>query len=780
MRRLLTGVTFTLLAVALHGEVTFSGLDISPDEVLLFSAVVDTPGYGEYTSLFRADLSRAGSAARQAVAGGDVMENVELEQLSFFPETLTYLPELDSIQVHNRFGLFRARVEDDGTTTGFGPVSGFASFVHGATVAQGRLLPVSASPDGRYLLVLEPVSAAWGRLVLVSTDGLRRSTVAERVELSTTESPARWSPDSQFFIYARSGELFYYSVVQFERGRLLEESFRRLGDGTIASVRWSADGSLHYVRGSLVYRIIGAELFVRSLYAGLLQTGRIIGKLPFPFDPNFDSFWVSPDGASALLSKGGRNLFVLYLNTYDFADEGQILALPSLFLPRNTRIRSVQWTSTDHVTILTAGILEGSTTSTVFRLSIDPGTEAMQFVKTDDRQVRELALSPDEQRVAVLTPDRVTLRSADGWRLERTVAFPAPLQAVWLDSRRLLIGGTSTIEIVDASTGARTVVAPSQASTYSVAGDGRVYATAAGRNLVFDGRWRTADQAPAPVRSVSAGRFRVFLESLSSGVYRNIVMVRRADSVGTSRLFPPPERAYEPFPDRDEPVDLAYFTHGSRIRGREVAFAINAIDTVEGLTEILNTLASYGVQATFFVNGEFIRRHPAALAEIAASGHEVGSLFSVYFDMSDRRFRITREFITEGLARNEDDYFAATGRELSLLWHAPYYFSSAEIVEAGWDANYIYVGRDVDSLDWVPRRTDEGLSQLYLPAAELVERILELKRPGSIISMQIGTPDEARGGRDDYLFQRLGVLINGLLELGYRVVPVSALIETAR
>jgi len=204
------------------------------------------------------------------------------------------------------------------------------------------------------------------------------------------------------------------------------------------------------------------------------------------------------------------------------------------------------------------------------------------------------------------------------------------------------------------------------------------------------------------------------------------------------------------------------------------------VDSVEGLTEILNTLAGYDIQTTFFVSGEFIRRHPTALAEIAGAGHEVGSLFFAYFDMADRRIRITPEFIQDGLARNEDDYFDATGRELSLLWHAPYYFVSDEIITAGREANYVYVGRDVDSLDWVPRRTDEGLSQLYMPSSQLAERILEEKKPGSIVSLQVGISENARGGRDDYLFQRLDILINGLLDQGYDVVPVSTLIEHAR
>lgn len=105
---------------------------------------------------------------------------------------------------------------------------------------------------------------------------------------------------------------------------------------------------------------------------------------------------------------------------------------------------------------------------------------------------------------------------------------------------------------------------------------------------------------------------------------------------------------------------------------------------------------------------------------------------------------------------------------------------SDEIISSGTEANYIYVGRDVDSLDWVPRRTDEGLSELYRPSSDLVERVLEKKLPGSVISMHVGISDEARGGRDDYLFQRLDILINGLVEQGYDVVPVSTLIEHAR
>ena len=241
-------------------------------------------------------------------------------------------------------------------------------------------------------------------------------------------------------------------------------------------------------------------------------------------------------------------------------------------------------------------------------------------------------------------------------------------------------------------------------------------------------------------------------------------------------VFDNPITQYESFPTEQQAVDYENFSHGSRIRRREVALVFNAIDTVEGLTEILNTLNEYGLRCTFFINGEFIRRHPGAVAEIAESGHEVGSLFYAYFNMTDSSFKIDKDFIKQGLARNEDDYFSSTGNELSLLWHAPYYFANTDIVNASREMNYTYVGRDIDPLDWVSAE-DPTLASFYLDSSSLVERILKLKKPGSIIPLRIGAVEP---GRDDYLFHRLDALINGLISLGYSIVPVSTLIQHAK
>jgi peptidoglycan/xylan/chitin deacetylase (PgdA/CDA1 family) len=278
-------------------------------------------------------------------------------------------------------------------------------------------------------------------------------------------------------------------------------------------------------------------------------------------------------------------------------------------------------------------------------------------------------------------------------------------------------------------------------------------------------------------RSVVGSSYRVYLETVPGSAYVNMVMMRDIKGYGTLPLMPTGEQAYEPFPVLEEPPDFDNFIHGSRIRRREVALVFNGVDSMEGLTPILNILSEYGIRGTFFVNGELIRRYPAAVKEIADSGHEVGSLFFANFDMTDSRFQVDRDFVKGGLARNEDEYFNATGGDLSLYWHAPLYLTNSTIIQAAKEMNYVYIGRDVDALDWVTRRMGEDTPGIYMSAAATVERVMKLKKPGSIITASIGVPE---GGRDDYLFQRFDVLVDSLLKNGYQIVPVSTLIEHAR
>lgn len=763
-------ILFAAACLSLTAQVQFGNLDLSPDNKLLFTARAEAPRFGAYSSGFVADVSSG-----------------EITQLSFYPESLSLLG--NGIQIQNRFGVFRSGLD----YSSFEPVEKYPSFVTGAEIQTGKIQPLETSPNGRWLTFLRRTSPAFGDLILVEVSSGKEHLVSQNVELNLSTAIVAWSPESDFFMYHKGNRIFYFSIDQYSSERLLSEDFRSLGSGQISSVFWGQNNELYYVAGSLVYQVLGIEFFTRSLYQEFLKIGTIVGSVPFNFDPNYDRFWISPDGTQLLLDKGGRNLYLYFLQNNDFVNTGQTIQLPYLYLPRNTQVSRVLWSSRGQITLLTQSLEGGNRSSGLYRIDASAAQTSYQFQAIQDPGILDIVLGPREEKVAVLRSDRVEIRNYRTWQIERSISHPQALHAIFLSDTQVLVAGSQYGELLDIS-GTQTSSRFLFYSQIENLGYGATStAISAVQNSVtreFDTSsktWISASGASgtiadlAPAQSASSD-YRIYLESLSSGSYRNMIMVRNIRNIGTIALFDPPLTRYEPFPSREDTLNFDLFQHGSRIRSREVALSFNAIDSVEGLTTILNTLKEYDVRATFFLNGDFIRRHPGAVKEIADSGHEVGSLFTVYFDMADSRYQITSQFIRQGLARNEDEYYEATGKELSLLWHAPYYFTNPSILEAGQAMNYTYVGRDVDSLDWVAKREATGISRLYYPSAELIESILEQKKPGSIIAMTVGRPGDDRpdGGRDDYLFHKLDILLNSLIERGYRMVPVSTLMDRAK
>ncbi len=757
-------------ASAGFGQVSFSGLDLSADDRLLFAATTRCPEVGAYETLFLADARTR-----------------SMRQLTFFPEDVLLLQEREVLQIQNRFGVFRSE-------PGFGaiaPLAQFPSFVGGSQVQTGRIAPIRTSPDGKHLLFVRPRSAAFGDLTLLEVATGQETVVADRVEISLQELPASWSPDSRFIVYAKEASLYYFSLAQLGEERVPAEGLRRIGEGRIASVRWANERSLYYISGLVVYAIDPSELFTRALYSGMLAIGTIAGKIPFSFDSSFDSFWVSPDGVSLLLDKGGRNVILVYLSP---SASREPIALPHLSLPRDTTVRKVIWSAGNVVTMLCQTRSGGRQGSAVYRMAGDAGGRFSGFTEAGSQGVRDIVLSPDESTAALLGENEVVWKDYATWQDRGRVAHPSPLHVLWLDERELLVAGEFFIERVSLPDAKATLVALSQPGEYAyAAGAAGEHASAAdaagarsvqtkvqGRAFALDeptGAWAPAvAYSPLP-KSVASESYRVYLEPSTRGSYENLLFVRDAKGYGTVPLFPAETTVYEPFPAADEPVDFGNVAHGSRTRRREIALVFNAIDSAEGLTEVLNTLSARGLRCTFFVNGEFIRRNPDAVKEIADSGHEVGSAFHAHFNLTDSRFTVDAAFIKAGLARNEDDYFAATGRELSLLWHAPYYIVTSDMLAAAAEMNYVYVGRDVDASDWVARTESNEARGIYAGAADLVEKLVAEKKPGSIVPVQIGVGE---GGRDDYLFQKLDLVVNELARMGFEIVPVSTLIEHAR
>ncbi len=757
-------IFFIILLVVVSGsyaEIEFKSPLFGQNDNLLFTAEIEVPGYGSYSTLFNVTLENKA-----------LNQQKKLQQLTVFPEEAVMLDGGRTLQIRNRYGLFRT---GDGFNS-LDTIDSYPGFVDGAQIKTGKMLPSHPSPDGQYFAYLKPVSFGYGNLVLYNVQSGKETMISEGLDLSYSDEVVLWSPESDFLVYSKGGNVYYYSLEQYYQGKTLSEEFRKIGKGLINNIRWSAGKELFYLSDSVIYRIISAQLFTTSLYSELMETGEIAGKIPFDFDPASDSFHVSPDGEKIIFNKAGTNIFLYFLKNSDYLSTGNVVSLPYLYLPRNTRLKKVIWPENDIVTILTTSIKGGEQETSVFRFDLRYTDKPLEFKEIPEEDVVDIELSLDNNTVAVLYPDRITLKDYRTWSSSESFKYDNPLKAFWLDDEYMLIAGRYSTEKYNIVSKNSQVLSVSQADSSGYTKDGSIFASTNGNLFIRSGEkgWSrvfSIDEA-APV-SVSE-RYRVYTQPLSSGPYANMIMLRMLDSFGTEPLFPYPETKYEPFPAREEEIDFNNFSHGSRIRRREISLVFNAVDSAEGLTDVLNILDDYDINATFFVNGNFMRHNPEAVQELAKSSHEVGSLFYAYFNMTDSKYRLDKEFIKRGLARNEDDYYALTGEELALLWHAPYYVVNTDIIDASIEMNYTYVNRDIDPLEWAWSMKDYAGAGLSVP--QMVEKIMKQKKPGSIIPIRLGEGKDGNGA----LYGNLDLLLNNLLEMGYSIVPVSVLMDRAR
>jgi peptidoglycan/xylan/chitin deacetylase (PgdA/CDA1 family) len=733
-------------------KVTFAGLDLSEDNRLLF----------------RADSALDGAAIQNALFISRLTD-LKLQQITAFPEKMELLANGRVLQVRNAFGALRIPLSGGLPRQ----VPGFPCFTSGNPASGGRVEDMAASADGRWLLYVEPGTSAYGNLILLDTQLGEKKTIAQNVDRPDRFFPACWSPDSRVFVYARAGKLYYYPVGP--SASPVDERYRLIGDGAINSVSWGYSGDFFYIRGSTVFRVRGSELFARAIYADFLEIGAVAGKIPFDFDSNFDSFWIAPDSRSILFAKGERNVFYYPLEMDDFSVSDA--ALPYVMLPQSCYRLQVLWAPSGTLTLLASVLRKEGRATILYRLSGEAGNR-MSFTLLEEPVGPNAALSPDGSRALCWGEKGIVLYDYANWRVLQTISQNPAVSCLWINNGEFVAGDGRRIERKSLG-GAGSLICLAGVEEYGFEeGSGRILARIGDAWFGTDGLDSWVELSSPVLRPPSqvSGRYRVYLEPQTTGPYANIPMIRNTASVGTASLLPSVQYKRET-PVRETSAGGGLFSHGLRTGLREVALCFDLYDDLTGLPFVLDALNNFGFKATFYLNGEFIRRYPQAAGIISETGHEAASMFFAPIDLSDSRYRIGEDFVARGLARNEDEFYQASGRELSLLWHPPYYAASAEIISAASKAGYRSSGRDVDPMDWVSREDAYRLGLSQASAGDIIDRIIDQKRAGSIIPIRLGI---LPGGRLDYLYLRINVLLDALVREGYRVVPVSTLMEHAK
>ncbi|AEJ19370.1 polysaccharide deacetylase family protein [Gracilinema caldarium] len=765
-RKIATIITIIsiFLKSALFAEVRFEGLDLFPDSRLLYTVQVSNPGSIPHSGLFISDL-----------------EKNKTKLLTLFPEKIELLDEGRIVQVRNSFGAFRFPIKGGLPSS----VMGFPTFPEGAPIQSGRIEAMSASYDGKWVLYVEPISAAYGNLVLIDVGTGKRIPIATRVERPGRQFPAVWSKDSQVLIYVKEGKLYYYALSSLQSVPV-DEQFRLIGNGQIHSVYWGPQGDFFYINGRTIYKVRSSELFARSLYANFLEIGQVAGILPFTYEPAFDRFWIHPASKAILVSKAGQILFFFPLTTQGNQTSNtfeQSSIYPYLTLPVLCSDIRVLWSSSGVITLWGLRSDNGALAFS-YRLDASQDTGPYSFVPIKLPAISEALLSPDGTKAVLWGEGGCYIYTYLDWKAVTTVSKNPTLSVQWITNDEVIVGDHQFIYKLKQPDN-RTILNLSKADSYA-------FETATGLIVTkVNEVWFSTDgTSPWSLRTdkvslrtpmLSSDRFRVYLEPQGGGLYTNIPMVRSLAALTTQPLILVDGTQYESIsevPGKDTSTSFSnVFNNGKRYGTRTLSITFDVMDSFEGLTTVLDILKQYNIRATFFVNGEFIRRYGDMARLLSTSGHEIASLFYAPIDLSDTRYRVDTHFIKRGLARNEDEYLNATGKELSSFWHAPYYIISPEIVSAASSAGYKTIGRDLDPFDWVGKSDMRRSYVPYLTASDIVDQIMQKKRPGSIIPIRIGANENTR---TDYLFNRLDVLLDALLRAGYEIVPVSTLLEQAK
>ncbi len=760
-------VIFLIASYLEASEPAFTPKDLINNDQLIFSCETEQPGWGLFQTVLKADLSQLNDTNNKAV-----------RVLTHFPEQTAYYAGTQELEILNRFGLFRIKLDGD---TGLHRLDAYPSYRQGNSIPKGRILPTAASPDGQWVLIQEAADGMRGNLYLYEVLSNRKFLISSDHFLMFQPEFALWSENSDYVVYSRNNRLYYMAVNFTEDAHIPDESHRDFGKGRLTNLRWADGDTLYYLSNSLVTLIRPSELFTRTFYSNPLPAGETVGRIPIGFDPSFDRFWLSPDGRALMLLKGGQNLFLIPLEVDGAENKGTSLSLPYLLLPKKMKLLQFWWRNNGDTIVLAGGSRHDGSLSLLYQMNAG-GEKRFKLQNLID--IRRFVPSPDGTILAVLEDGGVSMRNVDGFEEIKYINHPDPRELQWVDMDKVLISGGYRIESVLWKSDERHLITISTADEVGADPAGNIVGISDGRHYQWRDETSTWLEINAETdKNIGTPRldsklYRVYEKVLSSSVYANQIMVRSISGFGNRALLNVPEVSQSvPGDFNDDAFQSAFdervFDHGSRVRQREIALVFNAVDSDEGIGEVLNVLDDYGIRATFFLGGDFIRRNRESTRTLASTNHEIGSLFYTHMDMADYRYRINKNFIIRGLGRNEDEYFRVTGKELSTLWHSPWYVVSPPVLDATQSMNYLYVGRDVDPLDWVTFDSPESTRNLYRSSLHLVERILKEVKPGSIVPIRLGKP----GNREDYLFNEIELLINGLLRDGYDIVTAGELKE---
>lgn len=196
-----------------------------------------------------------------------------------------------------------------------------------------------------------------------------------------------------------------------------------------------------------------------------------------------------------------------------------------------------------------------------------------------------------------------------------------------------------------------------------------------------------------------------------------------------------------------------------------MALTFDAGSSNAGVSRILDTLASTGTAATFFLTGDFARSYPSDARRIAGR-FPVGNHSMTHPDF----LTLTPAQQRSELSLGRSAILSTTGQDPRPYFRFPYGSVSSAAIRVVNGACYVPFRWTTDSLGW------KGTKKGGMTADSVARRVLDGARPGGIVLMHVGAnPDD--GTTLDAA--ALPTIISGLRARGYRLVTLEALLPSA-
>jgi len=218
---------------------------------------------------------------------------------------------------------------------------------------------------------------------------------------------------------------------------------------------------------------------------------------------------------------------------------------------------------------------------------------------------------------------------------------------------------------------------------------------------------------------------------------------------------------------------LSYTVEQTGYRPKEVALSFDDGPDPVWTPRILDILKKYNVVGTFFMIGEEAQNNVGVMQRVFREGHEIGNHTFTHPDISE----ISTGNVDLELNLTERLFAAKLGVQ-PLYFRPPYSIDQepdtndqAAPVDRIEKLGYVIIGDKIDTSDWDehPRKSPQEIADSVFQQIDDMQTRSWMR--GSIILLHDG------GGDRSATVAALPVLIQALRDRGYRIVPVSALMD---